>query len=369
MSSHLQWMVVRNNSAFLIKGAHCHSFSTETNNLKGKNSFRYNGLVHDKSIGVNLSADKKGVVMTTKKQNAKLRPAKSVNTVTFKQASGPRRVLSKIRNTIRKTGYRKDLKTMALRRASALMNGQKTRAVPAEKKSVGMIIASFFIGSVGLIGNGGKCLVNAFDSDHLQERYELITLIFTGELCFAAGKPGNKVASNGVLSMGFVAFLLTFKSHPLKGQIKFWARSVLHSVAGLFLYAGVFCAIPAMGSAFARVIGGSEHLEDEEEREGSEGKISAGDLLCFSAGAFMVFSAMINLINVDPKGSNAPMISSANRGLLRIFTGILIWSLAFLIPEDAKYKEAPLATVLVPIFALVSTSIEIWAVGSLRVAI
>ena len=135
MSSHLQWMVVRNNSAFLIKGAKCHSFSTESSNLKGKNSFRYNGLVHEKTVGVNLSADKKSVVLTTKKQTAKLRPAKSLNNVAFKIASGPRRVLSRIRNSIRKTRYRKDLKTLALRRASALMNGQKTRAAPAEKKT------------------------------------------------------------------------------------------------------------------------------------------------------------------------------------------------------------------------------------------
>ena len=31
MSSHLQWMVVRNNSAFLIKGAHNQTFSTVCN--------------------------------------------------------------------------------------------------------------------------------------------------------------------------------------------------------------------------------------------------------------------------------------------------------------------------------------------------
>jgi hypothetical protein len=43
--------------------------------------------------------------------------------------------LGKIRTTLRKTKYRKDLKTLALRRASALLNGQKTKAVPAEKKS------------------------------------------------------------------------------------------------------------------------------------------------------------------------------------------------------------------------------------------
>ena len=108
----------------------------ESNNLKGVNSFRYNGIVHAKTVGVNLSADKKSVVMTTKKQSAKNKPAKSLNNVSFKIASGPRRVLSKIRNTIRGTRYRKDLKGLALRRASALMTGQKTKAVPAEKKTV-----------------------------------------------------------------------------------------------------------------------------------------------------------------------------------------------------------------------------------------
>jgi low temperature requirement protein LtrA len=228
--------------------------------------------------------------------------------------------------------------------------------------SIGLILLSFFIGAG--IGNRGKALVNAFDADHLQERYELITLIFTGELCFAAGKSGNIVGSGGVLFMAFAAYLLTFKSYPLKGHIKFWERSVMHSVAGLFLYAGVFCAIPAMGSAFARIIEGEEEEEEESKDEG--GIVSAGDLLCFAAGAFMVFSAMINLINVDPKSHrNAPKMSSNKRGLLRIFTGVLIWSLAFLIPEHVEYREAPLATVLVPTFALVSTAIEIWAVGSL----
>jgi large subunit ribosomal protein L28e len=135
MSSHLQWMVLRNNSAFLIKGAKCHSFSTEANNLKGVNSFRYNGLVHEKTIGVNLSTDKKSIVMQTKKQTCKNKPAKSQSKTTLKIASGPRRVLSQIRTSIRKTRYRKDLKMLALRRASALMSGQKTRPVAASVDS------------------------------------------------------------------------------------------------------------------------------------------------------------------------------------------------------------------------------------------
>jgi len=251
---------------------------------------------------------------------------------------------------------------------------------PMVATSIALVLVSFFVGALGGLGNRGKMLVNAFDPDHLQERYELITLIFTGELCFAAGTPGNAVGSNGVLCMAFAAYLLAFKSFPLTGHVKFWARSVLHSVAGLFLYAGVFCAIPAMGSAFTRIIEGEEEEEEEEEGsgEGEEegsggGAISAGDLLCYAAGAYMVFTAMINLINVDKHSAHcpedAPKVSSKNRGFLRIAAGLIIWSLAILIPEEAEYKEAPLAAVLVPFVALVSTTAEIWAVGSLKVAI
>lgn len=233
---------------------------------------------------------------------------------------------------------------------------------PMVLASIALILISFFAGAG--VGNRGKMLVNAFDADHLSERYELITLIFTGELCFAAGTPGNPVGCNGVLFMAFAAYLLTFKSFPLKGHIKFWARSILHSVAGLFLYAGVFCAIPAMGSAFTRII------EGEEEEEGDPGTVSAGDLLCYAAGAYMVFTAMINLINCDkPNGPATPKISSLNRGLLRISTGILIWTLTVLVPEEALVGGAPLSTVLVPVLALISTTVEIWAVGSLKIAI
>jgi len=228
-----------------------------------------------------------------------------------------------------------------------------------------LICSSFLIGALGGIGNRGKMLVNAFDADHLSERYELITLIFTGELCFAAGKPGNTLGSNGVMIMAFATYLMTFKSFPLHGQIKFWARSVLHSVIGLLLYAGVFCAIPAMGSAFARII---NEVDSEAIEKGDQEGISAGDLLCYSAGSFMVFSSLMNLINKDPVGENSPALSSTNRGVIRTLTGIIIWSLTFIIP-DSNENKSDIAAAIVPLFALLSTAIEIWAVGSLKIAI
>ena len=136
MSSHLQWMVIRNNSAYLVKGGHGQTFTTEPNNVKGKNSYRFNGLVHKKTVGVEATSDKKGVVLTTRKQSFRNKPAKSLNRVTFQNAAGPRRVLSKIRKTLRQTRYRKDLKNATLKRASALLRAQKPKAVKAaaEKK-------------------------------------------------------------------------------------------------------------------------------------------------------------------------------------------------------------------------------------------
>uniref|UniRef100_A0A8D1LEY1 Large ribosomal subunit protein eL28 n=1 Tax=Sus scrofa TaxID=9823 RepID=A0A8D1LEY1_PIG len=62
MSAHLQRMVVRNCSSFLVK-RHKQTYGTEPNNLKALNSFRYNGLIHHKTVGVESAADGKGVVV------------------------------------------------------------------------------------------------------------------------------------------------------------------------------------------------------------------------------------------------------------------------------------------------------------------
>lgn len=89
--------------------------------------------MHNKTVGVASTSDKKGVVLTTRNQAGRNKPAKSLNRVSFKSAAGQRRVLGSIRTTLRQTRYRKDLKMAALRRASALLNGQKvkTAAAPA----------------------------------------------------------------------------------------------------------------------------------------------------------------------------------------------------------------------------------------------
>ncbi|KAJ8286580.1 hypothetical protein GJAV_G00040790 [Gymnothorax javanicus] len=130
MSSHLQWMVIRNCSSFLIK-RNGQTYSTEPNNLKSKNSFRFNGLVHRKTVGVEPAADGKGVVVVLKKRAGQRKPATSYEKITINKNS--RATLSSLRHIIRKNNYRKDLRMAALRRASAILKSQKPVVVKKQR--------------------------------------------------------------------------------------------------------------------------------------------------------------------------------------------------------------------------------------------
>ncbi|CAF1070817.1 unnamed protein product [Adineta ricciae] len=144
-SSHVQWMVIRNSSSFLQKRK-LGTLTTEPNNLKNRNNFRFNGLIHPKVVGVEAVKDGKGVVFSTGSTKSVQKPAKRLRKV--KLAKDSRRTLTSIRRTIRKQRYRKDLKMAALRRASALLRGQRsalTTATPAAttgKKSSGKSAAA-----------------------------------------------------------------------------------------------------------------------------------------------------------------------------------------------------------------------------------
>ncbi|XP_055036785.2 large ribosomal subunit protein eL28 [Paramisgurnus dabryanus] len=121
-SSHLQWMVIRNNSCFLIK-RNKQTYSTEPNNLKARNAFRFNGLIHRKTVGIEPAADGKGVVVILKKRAGQRKPATSFEKITINKNS--RATLTSIKNIIRKNKYRRDLGMAALRRASVILKSQK----------------------------------------------------------------------------------------------------------------------------------------------------------------------------------------------------------------------------------------------------
>ncbi|XP_006887680.1 PREDICTED: 60S ribosomal protein L28-like [Elephantulus edwardii] len=120
MSAHLQWMVVRNCSSFLIK-RNKQTYSTEPNNLKARNSFRYNGLIHRKTVGVESAPDNKGVVVVMKRRSGQRKPATSyVPTTIHKNA---RATLSSIRHMIRKN------------KASAILRSQKKPVLVKRKRT------------------------------------------------------------------------------------------------------------------------------------------------------------------------------------------------------------------------------------------
>uniref|UniRef100_A0A2K6EWY0 Large ribosomal subunit protein eL28 n=1 Tax=Propithecus coquereli TaxID=379532 RepID=A0A2K6EWY0_PROCO len=118
MSAHLQWMVVRNCSSFLIQ-RNKQTYRTEPSNLKARNSFRYNGLIHRKTVGVEPAADGKGVVVVMKRRSGQRKPATSYVPTTINKNA--RATLSSIRHMIRKNKYRPDLRMAAIRRASAIL--------------------------------------------------------------------------------------------------------------------------------------------------------------------------------------------------------------------------------------------------------
>nr|AFM86666.1 60S ribosomal protein L28-like protein [Callorhinchus milii] len=130
MSSHLQWMVIRNCSSFLIK-RNKQVYSTEPNNLKARNSFRYNGLIHRKTVGVEPAADGKGIVVVLKKRAGQRKPATSYEKITVNKNA--RATLNSLRHIIRKNNYRRDFRMAAIRRASAILKSQKPVVVKKKR--------------------------------------------------------------------------------------------------------------------------------------------------------------------------------------------------------------------------------------------
>ncbi|KAL3315397.1 60S ribosomal protein L28 [Cichlidogyrus casuarinus] len=132
-ANHLLWGIVRNNNSFLFKQKG-HRFSKDPFNLTGKNTLRDNGLVQKKAIGIKTLDPKNskgvGFHVIKKKVGKECFPAKAVERITFTHCR-PKN-LRKLRNVICKTKYRRELKMLALRRASAM---QKNDVRPKTKET------------------------------------------------------------------------------------------------------------------------------------------------------------------------------------------------------------------------------------------
>jgi len=129
MSASLLWSLIRDTSSFIVKSkANNITFSKESGNLRSVNSFAANGLIH-KHV-VNVSAGKKGVIVSTKNKPG-VKSGKKFNTV--KLTRHPRAINSAIKG-ITKT-YRHDLRHDALARATALLRTKRNKTVYKKLKA------------------------------------------------------------------------------------------------------------------------------------------------------------------------------------------------------------------------------------------
>ncbi|CCF50164.1 hypothetical protein NDA11_000787 [Ustilago hordei] len=134
-SQDLQWLLVRNNSSFIVKQKGLgRIFSREPRNLTQLHSYKYSGLVNSKAVGIEPAQSGKGVVLTTK--NSKKTPFSirgTKNTSTIKKG-GSRRAAGVVSNIVAKKGYRADLTKAAVVRASAILRSQRGRKQPPARK-------------------------------------------------------------------------------------------------------------------------------------------------------------------------------------------------------------------------------------------
>ena len=126
-STDLNWLLTRKTSSFLLKrraGA-SHHFSTDPLNPKGLFKPRFQGTIQKRALNVQENPSGKGVVLVYKNKRNQNKPAKGVSKVVLNRGSG--RALKNIKQFVNKQQYRSDLKNVALRRASALLRGQRIK--------------------------------------------------------------------------------------------------------------------------------------------------------------------------------------------------------------------------------------------------
>eukprot|EP00697_Spironema_sp_BW2_P015445 gnl/Spiro4/62_TR34_c0_g1_i1.p2 gnl/Spiro4/62_TR34_c0_g1~~gnl/Spiro4/62_TR34_c0_g1_i1.p2 ORF type:complete len:201 (-),score=82.97 gnl/Spiro4/62_TR34_c0_g1_i1:102-632(-) len=131
-SPDLLWLLVRNNSSFLVKrnGA---EFTSEPGNLTNMNSFKFSGLANRKAVDLSIVKNKVTIGLKKSKQSKVRSPAKAWATSVLSRTT-PRagQIPASIRKITAGSHYRPDLARFAIARYHAL---RRTLAVKkADKK-------------------------------------------------------------------------------------------------------------------------------------------------------------------------------------------------------------------------------------------
>jgi len=136
VSPDLLWGMVKDSSCFLKKkkisgrsgmGKTGIQFTSEPNNIKGINSFKFSGLANTKAVGITAAPDNKGIVLTKKitKADRARKPSKMLVKTTL--SKGFRRVAKAIKAETEGSYYRADLTSAALAKWSLIYASQKKK--------------------------------------------------------------------------------------------------------------------------------------------------------------------------------------------------------------------------------------------------
>jgi len=136
MSKDLEWLLIRKYNSNVVKRLPTGPlFSKEAGNLLNIHSHKYSGLANAKTI--NIQEDKGVIQIVTRKPKASPHAVNSgAARSTLRNRTGPRRALGATSKQF-KSGYRPDLRRVALARTSALLSSQKEKKPRPVKKPRG----------------------------------------------------------------------------------------------------------------------------------------------------------------------------------------------------------------------------------------
>ena len=136
VSRDLLWLATKDFNAHMFKRKGIRKvFSTDPLNPRGFQTLANAGSVQPKALNVLPHPSGRGVQLVFKKRTVVTKPSTSIIKVPLTHSAG--KTVKAIKNFCNKSHYRRDLKTVALRRASAILRSQKARKAASSRKTAG----------------------------------------------------------------------------------------------------------------------------------------------------------------------------------------------------------------------------------------
>lgn len=215
-----------------------------------------------------------------------------------------------------------------------------------------------------------------FKDHHVVERYELIMLIFTGEIAFAVAAPGAWSVSACALLVMISCFLLHFVC-VVQGRASAFSLTIQHVAAEQHRHILLFCALGGLGAGYTLAAHEVAHAAAGHHRVLTDGlagpphaehapppfggltcEAHAHYLIAISGATFLIFSAFGAVLNRDPPPANGrPRLPACVRCAVRLCSGVATASL-LLLPTCDPFPTAA----LVPALMLATALLELWGV-------